>query len=1222
VDVGVLAATIALNMQPFMAAISRVQATVGRLGASLSGALGPNAQNSINSTRNSVNNLTSSFKDLDRMVSGILISQIFYAGVNAIEDGITNVVHFSSEMEKAGIAMEYFVGNAERAQGFILNMQDFAADTAFSTEQALQLSRRLMGAQVKPEQIRSVMTILNDANAATGATAQQMDRIVLALTQMKTNGKIAGQELRQLAEAGIPIYSIIRKELGLTQDQMRNIGKLGISGDTGVQAVLKGLQDQYKGAADRIADTLGGMWDTIKDDTLFISEKLFEPPMNSLRKFLRGWRDTIDKARENMNTKGLGGAFEGIIPEKALQQTIRNIIASFRDLAKAGQIVWGALGPGFRQLGRMIVDGLGVILPIIASIATAFAKLAAGAMEAWPWLKVLTAAIAGLIVAQVAAKALMFLWSITRLGAVCSAVATAVSTLGKAIQGLMLILTRNPIVAIIMVIVAALLYLITTSKAASAWIDKVMAKMSSLGSLFGGVDTSGVLPVEDLTEGAKAADEFNDMVEGLNDTLKETGTNITKDGDAAKAAAKKIKDKFVASFDELYQIPEQLDDVKDGLDDIGNGPGMDLDLGLDDIKTPAVPKPTEVPKADFSHFWDDWKIPPFIANMKNWFKDFEWPKLPPPPNFAVITFPLETVNSLLAKLKLSFQGLGDTIVDALGDFATDLGKFMLPAIPIIESVGAAVAAFLASLGLFPSDGINPIKEWATNFGKAFEEALNATQTAIDTWAINVAASFATFAKDALDALTQGFTVPGVVSVGTFVTAAAAAFATWFKDVNTGFTTWAKDVKTTVNTWSTDIKSIITTWAADTKAKFTTWSTDVVSAMTTWRLNTQTQFTTWATNAGAGFSTWSTAVQVTFGAWATAVAAAIATWSTNTKTAFNTWSTNVQTAFSTWKTNTTANFTIWSEAVQKVMTGMADKTKATLTTWVNATSLAVKDWGTNVGTNFATWGNAVIATFATVSNMAGATWTTFLNSTSLSTATWANGVSVMFSQLGNSIQDITNGWAGASWATTQGYYQGIATATATWASGMLTSLADWASKAWTAIKNVAKATGEAISGTMDSVNTHVANGYASAKAWAGDHKTLLTGIAIGAVVVGGVALAASTGGLASPVLLGALALERGGVVDQEQFIKVGEKNRREAVIPMENEGFMRPFSAAVANDLADMLQPQVVASSGGSGAGSTINLNVGVLVADDRGLKELHRQLERVGISENARKGIS
>jgi tape measure domain-containing protein len=1207
VDVGTLAATIALNLQPFMAAVGQVQAAVGRLGTNLSGALGPNAQNSINSTRNSVNNLTSSFKDLDRMVSGILISQIFYAGVNAIEDGVTNVVRFSSEMEKAGIAMEYFVGNAERAAGFITNMQDFAADTAFSTEQALQLSRRLMGAQVKPEQIRSVMTILNDANAATGATAQQMDRIVLALTQMKTNGKIAGQELRQLAEAGIPIYSIIRKELGLTADQMRNIGKLGISGDTGVQAVLKGLQDQYQGAADRIADTLGGMWDTIKDDTLFISEKLFEPPMNSLRKFLKGWRDTVDKFRENMTSGGLGGAFEALIPEKALQQTIRNIIAAFRDLAKAGQIVWSALGPGFRQLGRMIVDGLGQILPMVAGVILAFAKLAAGALEAWPWLKVLTAAIAGLVIAQVAAKALMFLWSITRLGAVCTAVAAAVTTLRNAITGLTLVLTRNPIVAAIMIVVAALIYLITTSKAASAWIDKIMAKMSSLGSLFGG-DTSGILPVEDLKDAADEADQFNEMIDGLNDSLKDTGKNITKDGDAATKAGKKVKDKFVASFDELYQIPDTLDDVASGLDDLD--PGVDMDLGLDHIDTPVITKPEPVEPADFSHFWDDWKMPPIFANMKKWFTDFEWPKLPPP-NFAVVTEPLATINSLLANLKLSFEGLGSAVLEGLGDFATNLGNLMNPAIPIIESIGAAVAAFLESLKSFPTLGIEPIKEWASNFGSLFNDALGGVQGAIDGWAINAVGSLAAFAKNALDSLTAGFSVPGVVSISTFAAAALGVFNKWFADVNSAFATWSQNVQTTVTTWASKIQTSLTTW-----------SVNAITSLTDWRMKAEAQFTTWATNVGTTLDTWSTNIQNTFGAWATAVLGGLGLWSTDSQTKFSTWSTKVQTLFSTWKENVATNFSLWSDAVQETMSGWADKTDSTLSKWITATSSDVYDWATNVGGNFATWGNSVINMFNTVSNMAGSTWTAFLRGTSGDTATWANGVSLSFAQLGNAIQDITNGWADASWQTTQSYLSGIAEATVSWASSMLTTLSQWATSAWTAIKNVAKATGEMIVGGMDEVNTTVTNGYNGAKTWAGDHKEVLIGAAVTAAVIGGVILATGTGGLGAPVLLGALALERGGVVDQEQFIKVGEKNRREAVIPMENEGFMRPFSNAVANDLADMLGPQQVTSGGNPSGGSTVNINVGVLVADDRGLKELHRQLERVGISENARKGIS
>ena len=59
------------------------------------------------------------------------------------------------------------------------------------------------------------------------------------------------------------------------------------------------------------------------------------------------------------------------------------------------------------------------------------------------------------------------------------------------------------------------------------------------------------------------------------------------------------------------------------------------------------------------------------------------------------------------------------------------------------------------------------------------------------------------------------------------------------------------------------------------------------------------------------------------------------------------------------------------------------------------------------------------------------------------------------------------------------------------------------------------------------------------------------------------------------------------------------------------------------ELGDAIIPKQpeTALAGAAGPGTTTNLNVGTLVADDRGLKLLERKLDRVRIAENQRKGF-
>src|SRR5206468_9401719 len=112
----------------------------------------------------------------------------------------------------------------------------------------------------------------------------------------------------------------------------------------------------------------------------------------------------------------------------------------------------------------------------------------------------------------------------------------------------------------------------------------------------------------------------------------------------------------------------------------------------------------------------------------------------------------------------------------------------------------------------------------------------------------------------------------------------------------------------------------------------------------------------------------------------------------------------------------------------------------------------------------------------------------------------------------------------------------------------------------------------------------------------------------------------SGGAAAHALASLLALETGGIVDKDQLVRIGEGNKKEAVIPLENSTYMRPFSAAVANDLAQMMEANF--NSGRSSGGPGLTVNIGTLIGDERSIKELYRRLYQIGLTEGTRRGDS
>ena len=137
------------------------------------------------------------------------------------------------------------------------------------------MSKYMQAVGVSMNATQSFLKVITDTAAATGATEENLQRVVFGLGQMLTKGRLANEEIRQLANANIPIYEILQEELGLTGKQISNIGTQWVAADKAVVSILNGLQKRYKGSADRIADTMTGMTDTIIDNSKIIATEAF-----------------------------------------------------------------------------------------------------------------------------------------------------------------------------------------------------------------------------------------------------------------------------------------------------------------------------------------------------------------------------------------------------------------------------------------------------------------------------------------------------------------------------------------------------------------------------------------------------------------------------------------------------------------------------------------------------------------------------------------------------------------------------------------------------------------------------------------------------------------------------------------------------------------------------------------------------------------------------------
>ena len=79
---------------------------------------------------------------------------------------------------------------------------------------------------------------------------------------MSATGRVQSEELLQLQAMGVPAAGILQEELGLTAEQVANIGNESVNAATAIQALLNGMDKRFGGMMANQSKTAKGMIST------------------------------------------------------------------------------------------------------------------------------------------------------------------------------------------------------------------------------------------------------------------------------------------------------------------------------------------------------------------------------------------------------------------------------------------------------------------------------------------------------------------------------------------------------------------------------------------------------------------------------------------------------------------------------------------------------------------------------------------------------------------------------------------------------------------------------------------------------------------------------------------------------------------------------------------------------------------------------------------------
>ena len=279
------------------AKLQRVQATTVRLDQATR-----QAQRSINSASLAMRDVAKSSGIADGQLQKLVSSAKSFITVMGAIQGGKAFISLGMEMENTRAKFEVLLGSADRANKMVAEIAKFANETPYGSEELQKSAETMLGFGIAGEKIMPTLEMLG--NIAMG-DKQKLASLTLAFSQATSTGKLMGQDLLQMINAGFNPLNEMSKQTGKSIAQLKDEMSKGL-----ISAQM--LEDAFRGAT-----SAGGQFDGMM-------AKMSETTSGKLAVLLGDLRGKLTEMAESM------------LPavNSVLDVGIR-IVANFENIAKA-----------------------------------------------------------------------------------------------------------------------------------------------------------------------------------------------------------------------------------------------------------------------------------------------------------------------------------------------------------------------------------------------------------------------------------------------------------------------------------------------------------------------------------------------------------------------------------------------------------------------------------------------------------------------------------------------------------------------------------------------------------------------------------------------------------------------------------------------------------------------------------------------------------------------
>jgi tape measure domain-containing protein len=339
--------------------------------------------------------ISSGFKKVgDVVATSFTIGAGAVAGFSAAV--VTSGKSYNVLAQTSQAAFKTILGSADAATQMMSDLAGFAKTSPFPRQNFIEATQQMLAFGFAAKDVIPTLDAIQNAVAATGGSATQINEIADILSKVQSTGKITAETLNQLGYRGIDAAKLIGQGMGETAQQIRDdITNGTLDAQTALQTLTDQMAVTYAGAAANVKNTWAGATDRVKGAMRDIGSAIVEPFISKAGgglalEWANKFADLLRKLEPlvtpivNAVLNVLGPALSKVSPfldsliakvgdfAAGGAQSISNLFGALKDLAPVLAPIVGML---LKTGGANLASAFGPLGGIVSGVTSAFGPL-------------------------------------------------------------------------------------------------------------------------------------------------------------------------------------------------------------------------------------------------------------------------------------------------------------------------------------------------------------------------------------------------------------------------------------------------------------------------------------------------------------------------------------------------------------------------------------------------------------------------------------------------------------------------------------------------------------------------------------------------------------------------------------------------------------------------------------------------------------------------------